>query len=188
MLKQAYQDIEDRNNALFRAHARMGQMSIMDLMDTSTMRMKSLEELAAEELIKIRSERIEKQAEESAKTAYAAAAARGVEKAGMPTFAAPMAGAVVSAAPVGETIAQRNGRWLAQLDAAQAGLTKVSDTAIFKQIESAEGIPWDTVKKAVSKAKRDRAERYREGNVKPLAQGRTGKNSTLEGVIHRMVK
>ena len=78
-------------------------------------------------------------------------------------------------APVVETIPQRNARWLAQVDTAQAGPTKPSDTAIFKQIESTEGIGWETVKKAVGKAKNDREKQYRDGNVKPLARGKKDK-------------
>lgn len=92
------------------------------------------------------------------------------------------AGAVV------ETIPQRNARWLAQVDKAQAGPTKPSDTAMFKQIEDAEGIGWETVKKAVAKARKDRDEQYREGNVKPLARGKNDKPDLGNVWGHRIGK
>jgi len=56
--------------------------------------MKTYDELVSEELIKIRAKRIEKQAEQNATAAYAAAAARGVQNAGEPTFTDPKAAAV----------------------------------------------------------------------------------------------
>lgn len=85
-----------------------------------------------------------------------------------------IAGADVPDATVAETIQQRNARWLARLEAAKSGTNPPSDTAVYKQIEAAEGHKWDTVKRAVAKAKKDLAAKYKEGNVKPLVHGKKG--------------
>lgn len=97
-------------------------------------------------------------------------------------------GAGSAHAPMREPNEQRNRRWLAQLDATQTGITKPSDTAIFKQIESAEGFAWETVKKGVASAKKEIAKRYQEGNVKPLARGKKDKTDLTNVWGHRVGK
>ncbi len=85
---------------------------------------------------------------------------------------------------VSETIAQRNARWLAQLDAAQKGLNPPSGAEIYRQIEAAEGVKAATVKKAVDKAKKDRAD----DRAKALTRGKNAKK-TLDNVWgHRIGK
>lgn len=109
-MKQHF-DQRDRETALMRAAAKMHGGRIADVIEPGTMRLRTIEELAATELISLRAERIEKQAEQQAAAAYAAAAQRGALKAELPVNAAPaQTAALMAAEPAIDGPAKRRNR------------------------------------------------------------------------------
>ena len=83
-LSSVFEDHKDREKARHRAVLRSCNPRVSDLG-------KPISQIEAEELIKIRCERIERQTEIAAKEAYSNAAARGVSNAGIPTISKPTA-------------------------------------------------------------------------------------------------
>ena len=102
MTDSIFQDHKDKELAQVRAAIRRHVGKISDAL-------KDLPTLENEELVQIKAQRIEKQAEADARAAYAAAAARGVNKAPAPSVSAPLT------TPAAEPAA------VAVLDAAAAG-------------------------------------------------------------------
>lgn len=84
---ETFIDFQDQQEAKDRALRRqlLAQFGGCSIADSR----KGIAQIEAEELIKIRAARIEKQAHEAAQTAYAEAAARGAGKARPPVFEAP---------------------------------------------------------------------------------------------------
>ena len=122
MFEETARDVYEAKDRALRRHvlAQIGHCSIADSR-------KSLGQFEAEELIKIRAARIEKEAEAAASEAYAGAAARGAGKARPPVFEAPaLAPEPQAEAPaVGESQEQRQARRYQACIA--AGLTMPTD-------------------------------------------------------------
>lgn len=71
-------------------------------------------------------------------------------------------------APATESIADRDARWLAMFDQEDRKNRKGAQARTCRMVFEQEGVPPDTVKKALQKAKTDRLERYRQDGAIPL--------------------
>jgi hypothetical protein len=69
-----------------------------------------------------------------------------------------------------ESIADRDARWLALLEQEERSNPKGAQAKTCRLVCNQEGVPPDTVKAALQKAKRKRAERYRQGGAVTLSK------------------
>lgn len=71
-------------------------------------------------------------------------------------------------APASESISDRNARWLAIFDQEERSKHKGAQTRTCERVSKQEGIKPYTVKAALQRAKKERAERIRQGGAIPL--------------------
>lgn len=94
----------------------------------------------------------------------------------------------VACAPAGESIEERNARWLLRWDAECPTRSPGSQARAIAAIVAAEGVTPATAKKGLQNANKARAESYRAGGVHPIKQGKNTANDPFNTVKKRSSK
>ena len=94
----------------------------------------------------------------------------------------------VGCAPAGESIEERNARWLLKWDAECPTHSSGSQARAIAAIVAAEGVTPATAKRGLQDANKARAESYRAGGVHPIKQGKNTANDPFNTVKKRSSK